>query len=106
MFEKYQKERNNAYMSVVMLTAWIIGVFLLATMIFTCIFYLSARPLWLLLVIVPDAVFITFFTVTKKTFNFTQKKSGKYYHNGGLFFESYAQFEEEEKRYDEEKPIA
>ena len=98
LFDKYKKQRNNAYGRLLKITFATIICFLTVLMIFMCIFFVSAKPLWLLILIVPLVAIAIYYCTENKINCITKDDAQRYYHDGGLFFESYAQFLDEEKR--------
>lgn len=92
MFEEYRKQRNNAYYGLYKRVVIIIELYVLVLMIFMCIFFSSAKPLWLLLFL----VLLGFCALGVNREVFTKNNQELYYHNGGLFFISYSRFMDEE----------
>lgn len=92
LFERYKNERDKVYFKILTAAFFLAAAFTIAVMISACILYKSARPVALLSVVAIEAVvYVIFRTVTK-----TKNNRDEYFHNGGLFFESFATFIEEE----------
>ena len=98
LFDKYKKQRNDTYGRLFKATFILVDCFLTVLMVFMCIFFGSAKPLWLMLLIVPLVLLSLYKCSTEQINKITKDDQELYYHDGGLFFVSYAQFLDEEKR--------